>query len=144
MTTWQDKQHAKFYTASERGYELVQLDEAATKAIVEAHRGRKNKQALYLLLTPGGGLREDGRAYSTNDYKKALSLALREELYIYNARSKKCFRPIWYPQIPVDKRTADNMCFESVRCTLQNAVLALENYADGRKVAVTAKFLEGQ
>lgn len=109
---WQQPEFASNYDPSPAGRRIVQLTEVATGLLASIHRGRNNKYPMYAWINWEG----DERRISPKthpDWEHAVDVALNENLCIYNARSKKSCRPVWY--LPAADRTRQNMTFEEVR-----------------------------
>ena len=111
-----------FFQPSPAGRTVVQLSPIATLGIMTHHLPMNSKKGHFLLLKPEGDLRgypqEEHEltgepSFLVHTLARAAIVALDEQCLIYNARSKKSFRPVWgvEPQL----RTPQNMVFEPVR-----------------------------
>jgi hypothetical protein len=106
------KHDEEYFSPSPAGRRTCKLSAATTEFLIKNLRGRNSKKAAYVLIEPEGDARLGGMQVLVN-WTLALKVALDEGVYIYNARSKKCCRPIW--NHPLDERTLRNMTFEPVR-----------------------------
>lgn len=104
--------HADDYYPSVAGRRVCTLSPAATEFIIQWHRGRNHKKATLILVEPEGDIRR-GQIQVFEDWVFSVKIALDEGNYIYNARTKKCSRPVW-SALAAD-RTLSNMAFEPVR-----------------------------
>lgn len=135
---WQDAATADLFSPAPGGRVVVKLDAQATQVIVDQFRGA-HRHPMFVLLNHEGDLRQKkwrtvNRGVSLADsWPEAMKRARDEGLVIYNARSKKAMRPVWY-QVP-EARTETNMQLEPVRLIPHSATL--DQNAD--KLPVTAR-----
>lgn len=88
------------------------LSADATAFLIDNICGRNSKVPAFIMIEPEGDIRLHGvKVY--NEFVLAVKQALDHGLYVYNARTKKCFRPIW-SQEPAE-RTLKNLTYEPVR-----------------------------
>jgi hypothetical protein len=122
LEAWKDPQHEKYFHHSLELREPLMLDPEATQAILDSYRARTAKKHLYVMLTPEGGLRPEpevdpGReGWWVDSWPDALRMAAVERLLIYNARSKKCSRPVWSSLTAIADRTLESATFEQIHC----------------------------
>ena len=143
---WKDKPTFENYTARPTARLVVQLDHEATQLLIEAHRGRNSQDPLYVLIHREGNLRgpvqkvgehQDGETeYLTKRWDWAVSYALDEGLVIYNARSKKCSRPVWRDTLLAFERKLDALQLEPVKLVLQPRLV------DGGTKSMRDKFID--
>lgn len=112
LEPWRHPSTADNYLPEPAGRRVVKLDEKATLEIIRVHRGRDCGDPCYILLNFEGDLRRHNR-YQLYNWESAVVTAAEYHLCIYNARSKKCSRPVW--RIPPADRKIVNALFEPVR-----------------------------
>lgn len=100
------------FEPSPAGRRACRLSPEATQFLIDRLQGRNSKEAALILIEPDGDVRR-GEAKVFDDWLTALKLSLDEGLYIYNTRTKRSSRAIWYAE-PGD-RTLANMSFEIVK-----------------------------
>ncbi len=106
------KKDRKYFTPALAGRPLCQLSAKATQFLIDNICGRNSKTPTFILIEPEGDIRIEGMKI-LSDWLVAIKIALDEGVYIYNARTKKCCRPVWAAEI--DDRNFNNMTFEPVR-----------------------------
>jgi hypothetical protein len=109
---WRNDHDHEYFRPSSAGRRTCQLSAVATAFLIENLCGRNAKTATFILIEPEGDIRLWGHAIM-QDWAQAIKCALDEGSYIYNARTKRCSRPVWSPT--VEERKFSNMTFESVR-----------------------------
>lgn len=106
------KKDREYFTPSPAGRRICTLSGGATQVLIDHLCGRNSKSPTFILIEPEGDIRIGGMQVF-NDWTIAIKIALDEGVYIYNARTKKCCRPIW--AVELDERNFMNMTFEPVR-----------------------------
>lgn len=106
------KRDRNYFTPSLGGRRTCQLSASATQFLIDRICGRNSKSPTFILIEPEGDVRIGG-VQVFEDWFMTVKIALDEGVYIYNARTKKCSRPIW--AVELDERDFMNMTFEPVR-----------------------------
>lgn len=101
-----------YFKPSASGRRTCQLSDKATQFLIDRLCGRNSKSPTFILIEPEGDVRLGGMQVF-EDWPLTVKVALDEGAYIYNARTKKCCRPIWTPND--EGRTLANLSFETVR-----------------------------
>lgn len=109
---WEEDGEPSYYERSLAGRRVCRLSAEATAFILQNHVGRNHKSGTLILIEPEGDIRLGGMQVF-EDWYLALKVCLDEGTYMYNARTKRCSRPVWVAD-PED-RTFANMTFETVR-----------------------------
>lgn len=107
---WKDEVQGGRFMAHPLGYSprTVRLSAEATRAVWEAYR----PQAVGLfVVTWQGGLIRGPLALQ----ELALNIALAEDGAVYSLKSRRGWRPVWWPSTPLEVRTKGNMSYERVR-----------------------------
>lgn len=107
------KRDLGYFKPSPAGRRVCQLSPLATSFLIQNLCGRNSKGAAFILIEPEGDVRLGG-VQLFEDWLLAVKVALDEGVYIYNARSKKCSRPVWLVPDLEDRRFT-NMTYEVVR-----------------------------
>jgi hypothetical protein len=102
----------------------VRLDPEATRSLLQARcsygqlrPGGARWGATYRLFTCEGSLRRSG-PLAVGEWMTAVEAAAREQLVIYNGRSHRASRPVWWSE-PKD-RTLSNSGFSAVTLFLHS------------------------
>lgn len=106
------KRDKTYFTPSLGGRRTCQLSANATQFLIDRICGRNSKSPTFILIEPEGDIRLGG-VQVFEDWVMAVKIALDEGVYIYNARTKKCSRPVW--AVVLEERDFMNMTFEPVR-----------------------------
>lgn len=108
---YKDPQFAGMFRAVPGGL-TIQLDKAATQAIVDNYRGPKSKRPkVYILITLEGNL--DRNWAFEHDWERVVRRTTEAPLIAYNAQTKRTSRPVWHAK-PED-RTLANLGWERVK-----------------------------
>lgn len=105
------KRDMEYFQPSLGGRRTCRLSAEATQFLIDRICGRNSKTATFILIEPEGDVRLGG-IQVFEDWPMAVKIALDEGVYIYNARNKKCSRPVW---TTAEERTFSNMTFEPVK-----------------------------
>lgn len=115
---WLQPEWADDFLPCPAGRRVVQVSPEATLFLLKNICGRNSKSGTFIMIEPEGDIRRS-QAQVFEDWAQVVRIALDEGSYIYNARSKKCCRPIWHPQS--EKRGFESMTFEPVRLIAHEA-----------------------
>lgn len=106
------KRDLEYFKPSTAGRRTCRLSPTATEFLITNLRGRNSREPAFILIEPEGDVRLAG-VQIFSEWAQAVRLALDDGLYVYNARTKRCSRPVWSPAI--EERTIANMTFEAVK-----------------------------
>jgi hypothetical protein len=107
------KMDLSYFQPVSAGRCVCHLSPVATKFLIDNLCGRHSKNPAFILIEPEGDVRLGG-IQVFEDWLLAVKVALDEGVYIYNARSKRCCRPVW-SVVDIEDRSFVNMTYEAVR-----------------------------
>jgi hypothetical protein len=113
---YQDPDHADFYLpkVTALGGELIKVYATVrgTVHIWEIYKaGLKDKSWPFALMLFSGDPCEIG---SHRDPQEATHIAMTKKAFVYNFKTRKAWRPVWFPSCPVEQRAEGNMAHETV------------------------------
>jgi len=112
-----------YFRPSPGGRRTCRLSPDATRFLIDNLTGRNSKDPTFIIIEPEGDIRVAGMQVFS-DWVMAIKVALDEGAYVYNARNKKCCRPVWGEG--VEERTLSNLTFEPVKLVADQKVYDAE------------------